>query len=310
MPHSPQTPKPPLPENFANFRELFLHHLISERRLAENSIAAYAADISLFLSFLAARKNKHPGDVDIKLIHTFLDQCRKQHISHRSNARRVSALRTFFSFLVQRGLVETNPFALVDLPRSGRTLPKALTLEEVTALLAPPLPVTPISRRNTAMLYLLYSTGLRVTELVSLPVAACNLSAGFVRVIGKGNKERLIPFGQRARETLEDYLKLGRPLIMKGRRSNFLFITNRGTSMTRLRYWQILRETAAAAGITKPISPHMLRHSFATHLLAHGADLRAVQMMLGHSDIATTQVYTHIDQDRLKNIHKKFHPRG
>jgi integrase/recombinase XerD len=160
------------------------------------------------------------------------------------------------------------------------------------------------------MLYLLYSTGLRVSELVKLPLSACNLSACFVRVLGKGNKERLIPFGEQAREKIEDYLHLSRTLILKGKRSNYLFVTNRGGCMTRLRFWQIMRKTALSAGITKDISPHMLRHSFATHLLAHGADLRAVQMMLGHADIATTQVYTHIDQDRLKNIHKKFHPRG
>jgi integrase/recombinase XerD len=160
------------------------------------------------------------------------------------------------------------------------------------------------------MLFLLYSTGLRVSELVELPLAACNLNAGFVRVLGKGNKERLIPFGDQAKEKIEQYLKTSRPLILKGKQSNYLFITGRGSCMTRLRFWQIVRKTALAAGIDKNISPHMIRHSFATHLLSHGADLRAVQMMLGHADIATTQIYTHIDQDRLKSIHKKFHPRG
>ncbi len=160
------------------------------------------------------------------------------------------------------------------------------------------------------MLYLLYSTGLRVSELISLPLAACNLSACFVRVIGKGNKERLVPFGEPAKESINEYLEKGRPHILKGKRSNVMFITNRGKGMTRLRFWQIIKERSRATGIKKEISPHMLRHSFATHLLAHGADLRAVQMMLGHSDITTTQIYTHIDQDRLKNIHKKFHPRG
>jgi len=160
------------------------------------------------------------------------------------------------------------------------------------------------------MLILLYSTGLRVSELVTLPLASCNLSAGFVRVIGKGNKERLIPFGETAKEKIEHYLKEPRSLILKSQRSNFLFITGRGTHMTRLRFWQIIRKSAVAAGITKNISPHMLRHSFATHLLTHGADLRSVQMMLGHADISTTQIYTHIDQERLKHIHKTFHPRG
>lgn len=160
------------------------------------------------------------------------------------------------------------------------------------------------------MLVLLYSTGLRVSELVGLPISACNMSAGFIRVIGKGNKERLIPFGQQAKEKIEHYLKTARPFILKNKRSNYLFVTNRGTCMTRLRFWQIVQKTTLASGIDKKISPHMLRHSFATHLLSHGADLRAVQMMLGHADIATTQIYTHVDQERLKNIHKKFHPRG
>ena len=160
------------------------------------------------------------------------------------------------------------------------------------------------------MLYLLYSTGLRVSELVKLPSSACNLAAGFVRVRGKGNKERLIPFGLRAKEKIESYIRDARPLIIKKKRSNFLFVTNRGSAMTRLRFWQILRAVAIQAEIKKDISPHMLRHSFATHLLSHGADLRSVQMMLGHSDITTTQIYTHIDQGRLKEVHKKFHPRG
>ena len=178
------------------------------------------------------------------------------------------------------------------------------------SLLTPPNISTPIGKRDHAMLFILYATGLRVSELVGLPLSACNLSAGFVRVLGKGNKERLIPFGDQAREKIDDYLKTARPQILKSKRSNYLFVTRRGTCMTRLRFWQIIRKTALAAGITKEISPHMIRHSFATHLLSHGADLRAVQMMLGHADIATTQIYTHIDQERLKSIHKKFHPRG
>jgi integrase/recombinase XerD len=180
----------------------------------------------------------------------------------------------------------------------------------VTKLLSPTPVATPLVIRNYAMLCLLYSTGLRVTELVRLPISGCNLTSCFVRVMGKGDKERIIPFGLPAKESIENYLNKSRPFILKGKRSNFLFITSRAKAMTRLRFWQILDEMATAAGITKKISPHMLRHSFATHLLVHGADLRAVQMMLGHSDIATTQIYTQIDQDRLKSIHKKFHPRG
>jgi len=308
-PHAQSKP-PLLPERFQSAHEQFLQHLISERRLAENSIAAYSADIAGFLTYLTTQRKKELAGIDLEFIHNYLGHCRNNNISHRSNARRVSALRTFFHFLCRENLVPANPFAAVDLPKSGHKLPVALSVAEVSSLLAAPAALTPVGRRNLAMLYLLYSTGLRVSELVGLPLAGINLSACFVRVLGKGNKERLIPFGRQAKEKIEEYLGLARPLILKGKRSNHLFVTSRGSCMTRIRFWQIIRQIARSAGIDKEISPHMLRHSFATHLLAHGADLRAVQMMLGHADIATTQVYTHIDQDRLKNIHKKFHPRG
>jgi integrase/recombinase XerD len=164
--------------------------------------------------------------------------------------------------------------------------------------------------RNYAMLHLLYASGLRVSELVSLPVNGCNLASGHVRILGKGNKERVVPFSAVAGSTIRDYLDRGRPLLLKGKPSPILFCSNRGTAMTRNRFWQIIRETAQRAGISREISPHMLRHSFATHLLAGGADLRSVQMMLGHTDIATTQIYTHVDGDRLKSVHQRFHPRG
>jgi integrase/recombinase XerD len=248
--------------------------------------------------------------VQLKELHSFLEKARKNNISSRSNARRISALKSFFTFLTTEKIVPHNPLYSVDLPQHGKNLPKALTIAEVTRLLSPPPGKGPLQLRNMAMLVLLYSSGLRVTELTSLPLTSCNLSANFVRVIGKGDKERIIPFGDPAKEALEEYLLKGRAFILNGKRSNSLFITNRGKSMTRLRFWQIIKEYAQAAGIKKTISPHTLRHSFATHLLSHGADLRSVQMMLGHSDITTTQIYTHIDEDRLKSIHKKFHPRG
>ena len=302
---------PSLPEHFSAAFELYLRYLISEKRLAENTIAAYSADVGLFLAFCTSGKKMRPEDVDLATIHGFLRQHGAvDNVSRRTNARRISSLKSFFDFLVRENLVDHNPFAMVDLPKSGRLLPKALSEKEVRSLLAPPVAATPIAVRDHAMLYLLYATGLRVSELVRLPLAACNLTAGFVRVIGKGNKERLVPFGEQARLRIEHYLKSARPLILQSKRSNFLFVTRRGTCMTRLRFWQIIRQNALTAGITKDISPHMIRHSFATHLLSHGADLRAVQMMLGHADIATTQIYTHIDHARLKSIHKKFHPRG
>jgi len=299
-----------LPEHFTALQELFLHYIISERRLSENTVKAYAADIAIFLTFLHQRRITDINSIQVEVIHSFLEECKKKKISHRSNARRISALKNFFSFLAAENLISHNPFFTIDLPRSGRTLPKALSLEEVNRLLAMPASTSPVIIRNYAMLHLLYSTGLRVSELVALSLSSCNLSSCFVRIIGKGDKERLVPFGEVAQKQLETYLEKSRPLILKGRRSNILFVTNRAKEMTRLRFWQIIKEAARVAGINKNISPHMLLHSFATHLLTHGADLRAVQLMLGHSDITTTQIYTHIDQDRLKHIHKKFHPRG
>lgn len=309
-PLSDNTENIELPEPFLTLSEQFHRYLITERRLADNTVQAYRSDITRFLSFCHLNGCNNPDTIDLAIIHKFLEHSRQKRISHRTNARRISALKTFFSFLAKEQRVNHNPFHTVDLPKSGRTLPKALTVAEVNRLLIPPAISTPISQRNQAMIYLLYSTGLRVTELVKLPITACNISACFVRILGKGNKERLVPFGTIAQTHLQKYLRDCRPHILKEKRSNAFFVTARGGPMTRLRFWQILKESASAAGIKKNISPHMLRHSFATHLLAHGADLRAVQLMLGHSDITTTQIYTHIDQDRLKNIHKKFHPRG
>jgi integrase/recombinase XerD len=318
LPIYPQKTKPlpdkieniELPELFRALSEQFRRYLITERRLADNTVEAYHADITMFLTFSHSQGYNLPDTIDITVIHNFLEHSRQRRISHRTNARRISALKSFFSFLTEENKVSSNPFFSIDLPKSGRTLPKALTVNEVNKLLIPPNVLTPISQRNLAMIYLLYSTGLRVTELVQLPLAACNISACFVRVLGKGNKERLVPFGAAAQTHIQKYLADSRQHILKAKRSNYLFVTGRGSCMTRLRFWQILKDIAIAAGISKSISPHMLRHSFATHLLAHGADLRAVQLMLGHSDITTTQIYTHIDQERLKDIHKKFHPRG
>ena len=299
----------PLPQEFVSAKELFLHYLITEKRFAENTVKAYDADIHFFLIFLS-KKRKSLQQVTSRTIHSFLEQCRNRQISHRSNARRVSALKNFFSYLHAQNLVAGNPFSNITTPKSGSSLPKGLSIEQVNSLLNPPPISTPLLQRNYAMLQLLYSTGLRVSELVTLPVTSCNISSCFIRVLGKGEKERLIPFGIPAKEAIEAYLDSARPLILKGRRSNILFVTNRGKGMTRLRFWQITKEAARAAGIREEISPHSLRHSFATHLLSHGADLRSVQIMLGHSDITTTQIYTHVDEGRLKSIHQKFHPRG
>jgi integrase/recombinase XerD len=310
-PNTRKTIKPPAPpEQFSALLELFLLYLVSERRLADNTATAYESDIRFFLGFIADRKINDLGSIDLETIHGFLIGCRQRSISNRSNARRVSALNAFFTFLAARDKIDRNPFALVDLPKSGRSLPKALSLDEINRMLELPAHPAPLTLRNRTMLLLLYSTGLRVSELVNLPLTGINMESGFLKVLGKGNKERLVPFGTAAKEAVQKYVQAGRPSLLKGRKSPFLFLTNRARPMTRARFWQIVRETARASGISKPISPHMLRHSFATHLLANGADLRAVQMMLGHADISTTQIYTHIDQDRLKSIHRSFHPRG
>ena len=248
--------------------------------------------------------------IDKEQVQQFFQHCHQRRISTRSNARRLAALRAFFLFLQERGVLAVNPLTEIDSPKIGRSLPKALTIAEVDTLLRPPEQPSPLALRNHAMLHLLYASGLRVSELVSLPVSGCNLSSGHLRILGKGNKERVVPFSALAGEMVRDYLERARPLLLKGKPSPMLFCSNRGAAMTRTRFWQIIREIALAAGIGKAISPHMLRHSFATHLLAGGADLRSVQMMLGHTDIATTQIYTHVDSDRLKSIHQRFHPRG
>ena len=300
----------PHPAQFLDSESRFLRFLETERRLSGNSLRAYSSDIRIFFTFLDREAIRDFTKVTPAVIQRFLADALAHDTSHRSNARRISALRGFFAFLTRNGEIAINPFSSIDLPRAGRSLPKTLSQNEVDRLLQPPLVTSPLAVRNLAMLTLLYATGLRVSELVALPLAACNLSAQFLRVIGKGGKERLVPFAMTAAERLEDYLQRHRPQILAGKRSPYLFVTSRGGPMTRLRFWQIVGDQAIRAGIVTPISPHTLRHSFASHLLAHGADLRAVQMMLGHSDAATTQIYTHVENERLRRIHEQFHPRG
>jgi integrase/recombinase XerD len=290
--------------------ESYLQYLAAERRLAKNTLSSYQADLAAFFLYLYSKRIKTLTAIRTENLRGWLTYCHQQGITSRSNARRVSALRGFFKFLVGEGLLTTNPTDQIDLPKPGRPLPKVLSESEVALLLAAPAGNAPLALRNHAMLHLLYASGLRVSELVNLPLAAVNLTGGHLRIFGKGAKERLVPFGEQARERIETYLRQGRPQLLNKRRSVALFVTSRGQAMTRLRFWQIIQETVFTAGIAKQISPHTLRHSFATHLLAHGADLRAVQMMLGHADITTTQIYTHVDGERLKKIHRKFHPRG
>jgi integrase/recombinase XerD len=293
-------------------QEPFLHYLAAEKRLAANTVQSYHYDLNDFFGFAVSRKIKTIERVSLTEIREYLARCKKDGQASRSVTRKISTLRVFFRFLLAEKIISEDPTALIESPKLGRTLPKSLTVQEVSLLLSftGVKPDDPLALRDNAMLHLLYATGLRVTELVTLRMAGLNFSGGHLRVLGKGSKERLVPFGEEAKERLETYIELARPRILKGRTSNFLFVTYRGRPMTRLRFWQIIRNRVYGAGIDKRITPHTLRHSFATHLLENGADLRSVQMMLGHSDVATTQIYTHVNSSRLKNIHQRFHPRG
>jgi integrase/recombinase XerD len=239
-----------------------------------------------------------------------LIELRNAGLGPRSRARHLVTLRGFYRFLVQEKVLETNPAQVVDIPKTGRKLPDVLKVDDVATLLAAPDHTKRLGVRDAAMLELLYAAGLRVSELISVDIADVNLEAGFVRVTGKGSKERLVPIGRVAKEKIEGYLTTARPALLKGRPSSHLFVTRLGTPMTRQGFWKLLKAYAAKTGISHKITPHSLRHSFATHLLERGADLRSVQVMLGHVDIGTTQIYTHVAQDRLKALHTKFHPRG
>jgi integrase/recombinase XerD len=302
------------PHPFSGPQDSFLKYLAAERRLSPNTFdRSYRYDLDSFLIYLANRRINDLDQINTEHIRNYISWCRRRHLSSRTISRHISTLRNFFQFLLSEKHIETDPTGLIGHPKQGRSLPKALSIAEVDRLLTVSENLdrrSPLEARNNVMLHLLYATGLRVSELVKLPLTSINRQSGNLRVLGKGGKERLVPIGEQAMMLLEEYLDHVRPLLLKGKISLSLFVTRQGKAMSRIRYWQILREIAEKAAIDKEISPHVLRHSFATHLLENGADLRSVQLMLGHSDISTTQLYTHIEQSRLKNIHKKFHPRG
>jgi len=300
--------------SLSSFQDLFLKYLSAARRLAPNTYnRSYRYDLDSFVQFLSKKTIYDFNRVGKAEIRDYISWCRKNGLSSRTISRRISTLKGFFSFMLAENHIASDPTSMVEHPKQGRKLPKTLTVSEVDELLAFSEKLEqakPLAARNHVMLHLLYATGLRVSELVNLPLVGYNRHSGNLRVLGKGGKERLVPIGEQARILLEGYLDLIRPRLLHGRTSPSLFITRRGKAMTRNRYWQILKDMAGQAGIPKNFSPHSLRHSFATHLLENGADLRSVQLMLGHSDISTTQLYTHVESSRLKSIHKKFHPRG
>jgi integrase/recombinase XerD len=290
--------------------EGFLYYLKVERKRADNTIEAYRLDATAFVTWLEARGTTAITEVERELLSEYLLHLDQKELTLRSIARARSSLRQLFRYLVKDGHLPADPTALVRAPRFLEPLPVVLTEAQVTALLASPNRSTPLGLRDAAMIEVLYATGLRVSELVKLPLSEVDAEVGLVRVWGKGNRERLVPIGDQALELVGRYLREVRPLHDPGLRCKTLFVGHHGTSMTRQNFWQRLRLWARQAGFRGKLSPHVLRHSFATHLLEHGADLRALQAMLGHADITTTQIYTHVTRARLQQIHAKFHPRN
>ncbi len=285
----------------------FIHHLRVEKGLAKNTIESYGRDLARYFDFLG-KNSLHPLKASQIHLMEYVSSLAGS-LSVRSIARNLSSLKVFYRFLVSDGKTETNPARLISNPKLPRRLPGVMSGEEVERLLAAPDPSTSRGLRDRAMLELLYASGLRVSELVGLKITNINLEAGWVRTIGKGSKERMVPMGSKAQQSLKEYLPHSRPSLLRKRSSSFLFVTSRGKPMSRQAFWKIIKRFSRLAGISKEVSPHSLRHSFASHLLEHGADLRSVQIMLGHADISTTQIYTHVTRERLKQIHEKYHPR-
>jgi integrase/recombinase XerD len=288
----------------------YYNYLSIERRLSVNTLESYGRDIKKYLSFLESRNSKTVLNATRVDLLSFLKKEKADGLSSRSCARAMSCIKTFYKFLVQDGVLKRSPVADVETPRLEKQLPDVLSIDEVSSLIAAPDIDTALGMRDRALFELLYATGLRVSELMSLTMNSVNTEAGFVLVMGKGSKERVIPVGEEALKWLQRYLRDARLLILRNKTSRYLFTNRTGARLTRQGFWKIIKKYCLRAGIVKKVSPHTLRHSFASHLLAGGADLRSVQTMLGHEDISTTQIYTHIEKERLKAVHDKYHPRG
>lgn len=284
----------------------FVDYLTVEKRHSPNTVAAYRRDVS---GFLQAFTGQSLDSITTSSVREYFLSLQGQGLATRSVARVLSSLKTFFKFLVRENLAEANPVEILESPRLWRKLPGVLSLNDVEILLNAPDESTPLGRRDKAMLEVLYATGLRVSELVGLRTGNLNLEVGYLRSFGKGGKERVIPMGDAARHKVQKYIEEVRPKYIKNNTSD-LFLTRRGGAMTRQGFWKLIKQYARQAGVSAPVSPHTLRHAFATHLLERGADLRSVQQMLGHSDIATTQIYTHILQERMREIFDQYHPRA
>jgi integrase/recombinase XerD len=288
----------------------FCDALWLEDGLARNTLEAYRRDLSQFAAWLRERHGRSLLEGDNGNIQAYLGHLFRRKMRATSAARFLSSLKRFFRYCLRQGKVKSDPTLKIDAPKLPRGLPKSLTEDDVECLLAAPRVEHALGLRDRAMLETLYASGLRVSELVSLKLSQVSQDMGVVRVMGKGSKERLVPLGEESLDWIRRYLKEARTEMLRSRASDDLFVTARGAAMTRQMFWHLLRRYALLAGLKKPISPHTLRHAFATHLLNHGADLRVVQLLLGHSDISTTQIYTHVARERLKQLHAKHHPRG
>jgi integrase/recombinase XerD len=290
--------------------EDYIASLITERGLSLNTTEAYKRDITSFAEYLLCL-DLYLEQATRENVIGYILGLRERGLKSRSCSRALIALRSFYKYLMKNGTLKTSPCALIDIPKEAKKIPNYLSIRDVDRLLEAKRAKDPNGLRNKAMIELLYATGLRVSELTGLKLNDLNLQAGYIRAFGKGQKDRLVPIGETAMKCLNDYIEGERGLVLKGRASKYLFVTIRASAMTRQNFWLIIKEMALIAGIEKSrVKPHILRHSFATHLLERGADLRAVQEMLGHSDISSTQIYTHVRAQRLKKIHKKMHPRG
>jgi integrase/recombinase XerD len=287
----------------------FLDYLSVERGLAKNTIMAYREDLEAYSAFLSGKGVTSVSASGKNDIINFMFSQKDHGLAANSIARRLAAIRMFYRFLVRERVLKDDPTSLIDSPKLWKKIPETLSVNEIEALLAQPEARTLQGIRDRAILETLYATGMRVSEAVNLKVDDLNLDVGFLRCIGKGNKERVIPLGKKAITSVSKYLASVRPALLKKRSSDSLFVSRLGSKISRQSFWKLIKRYAKQARIKKPMKPHTLRHSFATHLLEHGADLRSVQEMLGHSNIATTQIYTHINKDRLKAIHKMYHPR-
>lgn len=287
----------------------FFNYITVEKGLSSNTLESYRRDLTCYTAYLQEQDIHSPDQITIHLLRDYLSQFMKQQRSISSIKRYIAAIRHFHKFMLQDRITRVNPTEYLETPRGWHRLPKTLSFAEVETLLRQPLEDKPTGLRDGAMIELLYATGLRVSELIRLKPGNINLEAGFIIALGKGGKERVVPMGEYALEKVQRYIERARPALLKGRTSPQVFVSTWGRGMTRQAFWTIIKKYARLAGIDRAISPHTLRHSFATHLLERGADLRSVQMMLGHADISTTQIYTHINRERLRKIHAECHPR-